>query len=137
MPIQEIALQAELRSTWTALAQARSALEERDFLLAAHGRAEANLASHATALTNQLAAASSDTQALLARCTPSLSNIFKLTEMTLLGGLLISNQVLLLYVTGPRGARAVLDLVSAAIPQGHACIHFEMESHASTAAPTS
>ena len=61
----------ELASTFGALAAARRALEERDFLIAAHGRSEAALAEHADALAAGLAALTADTQLLFERCAPS------------------------------------------------------------------
>ena len=57
----------ELASTFDALAAARRALEERDFLIAAHGRSEAALAAHAAELSAGLAAAAADTQLLFDR----------------------------------------------------------------------
>jgi hypothetical protein len=58
----------ELASTFDALAAARTALEERDFLIAAHGRSEAALAGHAAELAAGLAAAADDTRLLLDWC---------------------------------------------------------------------
>ncbi|KAK9822824.1 hypothetical protein WJX81_005423 [Elliptochloris bilobata] len=59
--------QEELASTFGALGAARRALEERDFLIAAHGRSEAALAEHADALAAGLAAAAADMQLLFER----------------------------------------------------------------------
>jgi len=58
----------ELASTFDARAPAPTALEERDFLIAAHGRSEAALAGHAAELAAGLAAAADDTRLLLDWC---------------------------------------------------------------------
>ena len=58
---------AQLDSTRTELEAAKRAISERDFLLEAHSKAEAALASHAATLNTELAAAAADVAQLFRR----------------------------------------------------------------------
>ena len=57
----------ELQSTYEALQQSRLACEERDYLIATHERSEAALASHASALTEELQQAAANMSSLYNR----------------------------------------------------------------------
>lgn len=58
----------ELQTAEEALERARTGLQERDFLIIAHERAEDALASHALDLSTRLEAACADVKTLSHRC---------------------------------------------------------------------